>query len=295
MAGPFRFPRGQAPSLRGTIQADATRGRPRVRAWPRKRSAAEVAAQKDRTEWFAQAQQLTKYVTRGQMVAAFDATRGTPFYPRDILTMAMAGRVFVFHDPDGNEVWPLAIRTDVSQALDIIGKSPGALLWRDTNNWNIINPGTAGQYLTSQGPGAAPAWQPASGGGSITGSIGRTSNFSTGSDPGAVSWQVANWDDEGLWNVSSPTRLTIQRNGRITCSFCAQISNAQPPSNAALWWYKNGSEIGCGPAGHQWSLNTVLPWIPVTAGDYIELYLRHLTGKTLQAVRTHLSYDFRPT
>ena len=44
-------------------------------------------------------------------------------------------------------------------ALDLIGSTQGAILYRGENGWVALPPGTAGQILCSGGAGANPSWQ----------------------------------------------------------------------------------------------------------------------------------------
>lgn len=293
MAGPFHFPRGQAPSLKRTLQADTVRGTPRVRAWPRKRTKAEKEAQKERTEWFRQAQWLGKYITAGQRAQLIEATAGTPFYPRDLITMAMAGRLFVFTDQQGNKVWPMAIRTDVSQALDIIGHAEGALLFRDTNTWNTLNPADAGWFLKSQGPGMAPAWAPVSAGGSLIGNATRTTTLTAGGGDYFVPWEASEIDQATMWDVADPTKFTVPADGFIKCDFTAYASNSKTASNASIRWYINGTLSGGGPGTTQWIVSANLPWRQVSAGDYIRLALRNCNAVQFPAPGMAMSYDYR--
>ena len=52
-----------------------------------------------------------------------------------------------------------------SQILDWIGSTRGSILYRGASGWAVLTPGTSGHVLTSNGSGADPSYQAASGGG----------------------------------------------------------------------------------------------------------------------------------
>lgn len=58
--------------------------------------------------------------------------------------------------------------TTASSILDILGSTRGQLLYRGAAGWTVLSPGTAGQFLTTQGAGADPSW---SAGGAGTGTV----------------------------------------------------------------------------------------------------------------------------
>lgn len=52
-------------------------------------------------------------------------------------------------------------RFAVSESLDTIGNTIGAILVRGPDGWATIAPGPIGYVLTSNGPDQLPTWQPA--------------------------------------------------------------------------------------------------------------------------------------
>lgn len=65
-------------------------------------------------------------------------------------------------DATGDATLDTALK--VSAALDKIGGAQGAILYRDSSNWNVLAPGVAGRVLQTGGPGANPSWAVAGGG-----------------------------------------------------------------------------------------------------------------------------------
>ena len=66
-----------------------------------------------------------------------------------------------------------ATGAQISTALDLIGSTRGAVLYRGAAGWSILGPGTSGYVLTSAGAGADPVWSP-------EGSVGTVTSFSAG-------------------------------------------------------------------------------------------------------------------
>lgn len=52
-----------------------------------------------------------------------------------------------------------------SQVLDFISSTQGTVLYRNATNWVALSPGTSGDMLTTNGPGANPSWTTPPGGG----------------------------------------------------------------------------------------------------------------------------------
>lgn len=53
----------------------------------------------------------------------------------------------------------------VSQILDLISTTQGAMLYRNASGWVALSPGTSGDVLTTNGGGANPSWTTPPGGG----------------------------------------------------------------------------------------------------------------------------------
>jgi len=57
----------------------------------------------------------------------------------------------------GNPATPIDM--SMSMALDMVGSTRGALLYRGSSGWNILPPGTPESFLMSNGSGADPTWE----------------------------------------------------------------------------------------------------------------------------------------
>jgi hypothetical protein len=120
------------------MMVDTVRGRPRVRAWPKKRGRPKSQKQLDAILQFSAYQWVAKNADPRMLYAAGEATRGTPFYPRDLLTMAMSGRLFTIDFPGERSLYSMAQRRDVSESLDILASTPGYTLVRGPQFWQGV-------------------------------------------------------------------------------------------------------------------------------------------------------------
>lgn len=82
------------------------------------------------------------------------------------LTVAPNGKVLVWTDGTANGLFSaLQDFGTISQQLDTLGSTRGAIAFRGASAWNILAPGTVGHVLTSQGAGADPIYAGVPGGG----------------------------------------------------------------------------------------------------------------------------------
>lgn len=159
----FTIPR-KAPSLKGVAVVSTWRGVPYMAAWPKKRSRPLPQHTQEQSEWFRQAGALYRYLIPEQQLAAINATSGTPLYPRDAVTMAMAGTLYSFTFTDGRKLYSMSTRQGVSNSLDVLGSSLGSILVRQGSFWIPVAPAAAGEVLTAVGSPPEPAWVPGGGG-----------------------------------------------------------------------------------------------------------------------------------
>lgn len=98
----------------------------------------------------------------------------------------------------------LADLLNISELLDTIDDTHGAILYRDSASWQVLAPGTDGDVLTTHGVGADPTWEtPSTGGASAPVMVQKASIRGDGTVtlPGAVTagnWLV--WIAAGHWN-----------------------------------------------------------------------------------------------
>lgn len=95
-------------------------------------------------------------------------TTPTTIDGRPVLAGAAQPVVIVSGNPQGGNPVPVAVLNQISNLLDLIGSTRGSILYRGANGWAIKAPGTAGQVLQTNGPGADPTWETPSAGTSIS-------------------------------------------------------------------------------------------------------------------------------
>jgi len=160
-----RYSPTRGPGLKGRLMVDVVRGRVRVRAWPKKRKRPLHPQTVAQNQKFKDAAILAKYTPAEIMNPMITATRGTPFYPRDLVTMTASGRFAVIDTIEGISIMPSPAQSAVSESLDAIAQLQGEMLVRSDGLWVPIVPGQPGHVLTTQGLGSLPTWEPQSGGG----------------------------------------------------------------------------------------------------------------------------------
>lgn len=116
----------------------------------------------------------------------------------------------------------------------------------------------------------------------------------------AMSWGFIQLNDGPMFNAGSPTRLTVPNGvkrvrlvGNVRC-FVGSVTNVL----LQLFMRKNGSAFNGapfqtsiasgGPYNH--SLCVTSPVIPVTAGDYFELFVRQNTGSNITVLQDSSTY-----
>ena len=134
----------RTPSLGKRIVVREHRGQIVLQAWPRKSKRPLHPTTIEANEKFRQANLLTKYVSADQQILAREASEGTPLLPRDLLIAAMYGRLWAIDIVGEGTLYSLAMASDVSQNLDIIGQLPGDTLARADETWERVPGGWLG-------------------------------------------------------------------------------------------------------------------------------------------------------
>lgn len=119
---------------------DVSQGKERYRAWPRSRGKPKTKAEADRQKRFAAMQLASKFMSPQMMLDIMEAREGTPLLPRDIVTSMLSGRLCSFSLPTGKVLYPMAAKSDVSQALDTISQTPGKSIRRGADMWEAYDP-----------------------------------------------------------------------------------------------------------------------------------------------------------
>lgn len=127
---------GKGPSLRGALMIDTFLGNVRARKWPERRPN-RPPMQLFREEKFGAVQRLWRYIDPQFQKVFRETSEGTPFYPRDLYTSAVYGRLFGFQGEDQSKViYPMAARIEVNQSLLTLGNPViGDVLTFDGEYW----------------------------------------------------------------------------------------------------------------------------------------------------------------
>lgn len=143
---------------------DETRGSPRLRSWPRPRPGRRHPTNEFWSSWLKMATWLYRYQPSAVQASLLEATRGTPWMPRDIFISCMRGRAFVLRDENGWSYYPMALVNDVSESIDALAQVPGSMLFRDSGLWVPVPGGSAGEVLTYVDDDTPPVWAAGSSG-----------------------------------------------------------------------------------------------------------------------------------
>lgn len=137
------------PKVRGVflVSNDPKRG-PIPRVWPGRRIGNGSPEQRQSQEDFAAAVRGIKQAIPEDVEIAYDITKGSTYLPRDYLMSLMYGTQLVIYMSDGTVyAGRRTVPFDLQNALDLIGSTPGMLLYRATDQWRAIAPPDATKYL----------------------------------------------------------------------------------------------------------------------------------------------------
>jgi len=152
--------KGKTPSFNKNVVIQVSGGQAHMQTWPKKRGKPKSPVTQEQNEWFKEANLLAKYADGAAQWMAIEVAKNGPWYPRDLLMSAMAGRLFESIIIDGQEYRSVAVRDDVSSDLDFLaGTEQGTIIVRGPDLWSALTPGLAGNILTSNGTGLLPSYQ----------------------------------------------------------------------------------------------------------------------------------------
>lgn len=97
--------------------------------------------------------------------------------------------------PSGNLSDAPTIAAEVQEILDQITTTRGSILFRGVDDWQALAPGTAGQFLKTNGAGADPSWAAGGGGGSAAWNLLRKWSFAVDGALPFFDVSVAGYDD----------------------------------------------------------------------------------------------------
>jgi len=139
---------------------DETRGSLRIRSWPKPRGQNRHPTNVYWTQWLQWATYTYRYAPAKFKFELEQATKGTPWMPRDIWIAATRATAFLLQDEYGRTYYPMSAKTDISESLDVIAQLPGEMLWRSSGLWVPIPSGAPGQLLVYTDDDTPPTWTP---------------------------------------------------------------------------------------------------------------------------------------
>ncbi len=114
---------------------DVSNGEPRMRIWPSPRGKSATEAQAAQRAWFRQASWAIKWMNPDMVAQVMAARQGLPLLPRDMLMMMLSGRLASTFNKQGQRIYPMAARLDVSESLDTISQIQNTILVRGPEYW----------------------------------------------------------------------------------------------------------------------------------------------------------------
>jgi len=152
--------------VRGVVYERATRWGRVVEKWPRRRGKATSGYDLYRQLEFGYVARFIGGASVAEQETARYWTKGTDFVFRDMLMQLAMGKGFIIIDAQGN-VWQSWRVTNPNPQLilDLVGNTPGAVLYRSSLGWVIATPGAVGTVLTTVADGVV-AFAPGGAGGS---------------------------------------------------------------------------------------------------------------------------------
>jgi len=275
----------------GRVMIDTVRGVLRVRKWPRKRPGPRTAIERFWTDWFVQANLLAKYADPMSQVRAIEISQKSGMYPRDVLLMAMRGRLYTWADHTGWKWFSVAAVQDISDTLDVLGQTVGDILVRAADRWRPPAPGNTGDVLTLAGTPALAKWAaPAAAPALVAGAM---VSFTVSPSIPNATFTAVDYDNEVFDtasyhdNLVNPSRMTIPAGvGSVRLSaFVGWTSHGT--GERICEFRKNGVPfIGGGRVRDPNSDGlvgqcAVSGIIPVVEGDYFEFFVFQSRGGAL--------------
>lgn len=244
--------RERGPSQTGRVIFDHYNGKLRARAWPRPKTKPEPPEQRERQEWFREANYLARYTPAKDAIARRNQTAGTVLMPRDLLVMALAGRLVAPTLENGRKWHSIAMVKEVSDALDALVQDPQALLYRDQHGWTALKPSAAGQYLQSTQTGFQWA-QPSTGGSTLRST--RIARLNSGTFYGTyqpIPFDTAVMDGPGMADLANNALIV--------------------PLDATMIWAYGGAWYAGESNGHSVELQILLDGNYIAAAEYKGAY-----------------------
>ncbi len=279
------------PGFSGRLMVDTVRGVTRVRAWPKKRGKIKSPLQQHWVDWFRAANFAAKYASSYDISRAKELTEGTRWYPRDLLLKAMRGRLFWWTDENGQNWFPAAIVSDITDTLDVLADKIGDILVRASDRWRAPPAGAEGDVLTYH-PASPPDWQPpvappaASPSGALATRTGAQTISRLTMTP--IEWQTEQYDTDAFMDLAASLTKFVIPAGFSKCRLTANIRWATSQvGERILRFNKNGvlapglGDVVILPPAFNVTVALTSALIPCVEGDDFECVVWHNHNTTL--------------
>lgn len=182
----------------------------------------------------------TQFFQRWAQERSIDISQGITFedlttYLASIPLRAGSGITLT---PDGNLAESPEISADLNALLDALGTTQGSIIFRGAVDWEILAPGTAGDFLKTLGAGADPMWAASGGGGGGAYSVFKSGNLSNVSEIDITGLDFTQYS----YDLDLEVTETGTNNGYIWC----QLGDTAAIPN---WFTSTVFSSGYGSAG----------------------------------------------
>ena len=279
------------------IKTQKANGLTVVSTWPKKRGLPTSSAQALAQQTFASQIAMLKYADGEDVAAAYEHSPGTAYMPRDILMAAMTGNLLITRLSNGTIIAPWRLMSSSIQAmLDSISTDQGTIIYRSNIGWVALDPGTAGNVLTTYGTGIDPAWAPVtapSGAATPTLSVEPVGGTSIGT--GADCYQSESFIADVNFNITAVwCKFTASGTGAY-CGGCGETSATSGSATLTSWEQSTPVILAADvyPRWHRFALPTMAE---ITAGKnfLIALGLTNKTATTAAGLNFDTNYQRMP-
>lgn len=154
---------GKRPTLGGTISLYPSRKGGIVAMLPNRKPPSRWTERQKAVHWWLRYSAWLYKLADPYIISEYRRqSLGLWLQPRDIYTASLAGRLFYF-DLGTRRLYSRRMRNDMSYTLDILGESPGMILYRGFSDWQALLPGNPGEVL-AVGASGLPIWTAPGGG-----------------------------------------------------------------------------------------------------------------------------------
>lgn len=190
----------------------------------------------------------------------------------------------------------MAVRNDISQALDILSKKPGSIMYRGPDIWEGSKPPVGSLNALFATIDGKVEWRPIAAFAGIYRTKAVLTANRTFTSNGFLNWDAVEFDEAGLWSPSDPQNFIAPAAGLIRADFTT-AETATRGGNTTIGfvqgdpsaWYARTQVV------NGTSAQGALPWISVVQGQVITPRSSQSAGQTALAEQTYVTLEFQPS